>query len=98
MAEQPLTELQRTVLEVFFALPESDGFVLAGGAALVATGLTDRPTNDIDLFGADRSKASHWPQTRSRSHAPSAAGRQSASGTTPRSVDSSFGAPRTSCS
>lgn len=27
--------------------------MLAGGAALVATGLTDRPTNDIDLFGAD---------------------------------------------
>ena len=54
MPEDPLTDLQRTLLGLFFALPESDGFVLAGGAALVATGLTERPTNDIDLFGADR--------------------------------------------
>lgn len=53
MAEDTLTALQRAVLELFFALPESDGFVLAGGAALVAAGLSTRPTNDIDLFGAD---------------------------------------------
>jgi hypothetical protein len=53
MAEPTLTELQRTVLELFFTLPESEGFVLAGGAALVALGLSDRPTKDIDLFGAD---------------------------------------------
>lgn len=37
MAESALTQLQRAVLELFFDLPESDGFVLAGGAALVAT-------------------------------------------------------------
>jgi hypothetical protein len=53
MAEDGLTALQRTVLEVFFTLPESEGFVLAGGAALVAAGLSTRPTKDIDLFGAD---------------------------------------------
>jgi hypothetical protein len=53
MAESALTQLQRAVLELFFDLPESDGFVLAGGAALVATGLTERPTKDVDLFASD---------------------------------------------
>jgi hypothetical protein len=53
MADTPLSDLQRAVLELFFALPESNGFVLAGGAALVATGLTARPTQDVDLFGSD---------------------------------------------
>lgn len=53
MGDLSLTELQRTILELFFSLPESDGYVLAGGAAPVASGLTHRPTNDIDLFGND---------------------------------------------
>jgi hypothetical protein len=53
MTDSTLTELQRLVLGLFFALPESQGFVLAGGAALVAIGLTDRPTQDVDLFGSD---------------------------------------------
>jgi hypothetical protein len=53
MGDSTLTELQRLVLDVFFKLPEADGFVLAGGAALVASGLTARPTQDVDLFGSD---------------------------------------------
>jgi hypothetical protein len=53
MAEVALTELQREVLRIFFDLPESSGFVLAGGAALVASGLSERPTRDVDLFGSD---------------------------------------------
>lgn len=53
MAESALTDLQRAVLGLFFGLPESEGFVLAGGAGLVASGLTDRPTQDVDLFGSD---------------------------------------------
>jgi predicted nucleotidyltransferase len=53
MSESTLTDLQLLVLELFFKLPEADGFVLAGGAALVASGLTERPTQDIDLFGSD---------------------------------------------
>lgn len=53
MTDTPLTDLQQAALELFFSLPESAGFVLAGGAALVATGLTTRPTRDIDLFGSD---------------------------------------------
>ena len=34
----------------FFALPEAGSFLLAGGLALVAHGLTDRPTEDLDVF------------------------------------------------
>lgn len=34
MADNTLTELQRAVLELFFTLPESEWFVLAGGAGL----------------------------------------------------------------
>lgn len=53
VGDSTLTELQHLVLELFFELPESEGFVLAGGAALVATGLSERPTQDVDLFGSD---------------------------------------------
>lgn len=35
---------------LFFSLPASDGFLLAGGAALAAQQLTTRPTHDQDLF------------------------------------------------
>ena len=45
-----LTPFQLVVAELFFSLPESDGFLLAGGAALVAQHLTDRPTRDLDMF------------------------------------------------
>ena len=53
MADNTLTQLQRAVLELFFTLPEAEGFVLAGGAGLIATGLSTRPTLDLDFFGAD---------------------------------------------
>ena len=45
-----LTPFQIAVAELFFSLPESDGFLLAGGAALAAQELTRRPTRDLDLF------------------------------------------------
>ena len=45
-----LTEFQLEVAHVFFELPASDGFLLAGGAGLVASGLTTRPTQDLDFF------------------------------------------------
>jgi predicted nucleotidyltransferase component of viral defense system len=35
---------------MFFALPASEGFLLAGGAALLAQHLTARPTEDLDFF------------------------------------------------
>lgn len=50
MDEQALTEFQREIARLFFSLPESVGYVLAGGAALVASDLTARPTQDLDLF------------------------------------------------
>ena len=52
MADPALTDLQVEVLQLFFSLPESAGFVLAGGAGLVAVGLSTRPTDDLDLFTA----------------------------------------------
>lgn len=45
-----LTAFQITVAKLFFSLPQSDGFLLAGGAALAAQDLTSRPTRDLDLF------------------------------------------------
>lgn len=45
-----LTPFQITVAQLFFALPESDGFLLAGGAGLLAQNLTHRPTLDLDFF------------------------------------------------
>ena len=35
-----------------FALPASKGFLLAGGATLLAQHLTARPTEDLDFFTA----------------------------------------------
>jgi len=45
-----LTPFQIEVARAFFDLPEAAGFLLAGGAALAAQGLTTRPTQDLDLF------------------------------------------------
>jgi hypothetical protein len=45
MSDDALTQMQRDVLDLFFSLPEADGFVLAGGAALIASGLSERPTH-----------------------------------------------------
>jgi nucleotidyltransferase AbiEii toxin of type IV toxin-antitoxin system len=47
-----LSPLQVAVAEIFFGLDEAAGFLVAGGAALVASDLIARPTEDIDLFTA----------------------------------------------
>ena len=47
-----LTDFQVDVAQIFFDLPAADGFLLAGGGALLASGLTTRPTRDLDFFGA----------------------------------------------
>lgn len=46
----------REVATLALALPEADGFVLAGGGAMIEHGLVDRRTVDLDLFApqADR--------------------------------------------
>lgn len=45
-----LTPFQIEVSQLFFSLSASDGFLLAGGGALLAQGLTARPTQDLDFF------------------------------------------------
>ena len=45
-----LTDFQVELARLFFSLPESHGYFLAGGAALAAAELTTRPTKDLDLF------------------------------------------------
>lgn len=47
-----LSPLQVAVAEMFFRLDEAAGFLVAGGAALVASDLIARPTEDIDLFAS----------------------------------------------
>jgi hypothetical protein len=47
-----LTDFQLEVTRLFFGLPASRGFLLAGGAALLAQHLTTRPTEDLDFFTA----------------------------------------------
>ncbi|MFC0546755.1 hypothetical protein [Kutzneria chonburiensis] len=46
----PLTAFQVEVTTLFFGLDASNGFLLAGGAALLAQHLTERPTYDLDFF------------------------------------------------
>lgn len=46
----PLTAFQTEVARVVFQLSAARHFLVAGGAALVAQRLTDRPTGDVDLF------------------------------------------------
>ena len=45
-----LTPLQRRLAHLLAALPEARDFALAGGAALIARGLIDRRTQDLDYF------------------------------------------------
>jgi hypothetical protein len=45
-----LTDFQVQVARLFFTLPAAAGFLLVGGAALVAAELTTRPTQDLDFF------------------------------------------------
>lgn len=47
-----LTAFQIELAQDFFSLPESRGFLLAGGGALIAQGIVPRPTDDLDFFTA----------------------------------------------
>lgn len=49
-----LTVAQREAARLLFGLAESEGFALAGGSALVALGVVDRTTRDLDAFIAAR--------------------------------------------
>lgn len=50
MEDAELTKLQVEVAHIFFRLKASEGYVVAGGAALLASELINRPTQDLDLF------------------------------------------------
>ena len=47
-----LSGFQQEIARLFFSLQSSQGFVLAGGGALLASGLSIRPTQDLDFFGS----------------------------------------------
>ncbi len=47
-----LSGFQQEIARLFFSLQSSHGFVLAGGGALLASGLSNRPTQDLDFFGS----------------------------------------------
>lgn len=47
-----LTAFQIELAQLFFSMPESTGFLLAGGGALIAQGIVPRPTDDLDFFTA----------------------------------------------
>jgi hypothetical protein len=57
-----LTDFQLEVARLFFSLPASKGFLLAGGAALLAQHLTTRPTEDLDFLTAP--ERGHVPAAR----------------------------------
>jgi len=50
-------ESQRAVASRVLAVTHGDGFALAGSGAIRVYGLTDRPTQDVDLFTAATAEA-----------------------------------------
>ena len=46
----PINELQREIAVIALRAAARYGFALAGGNALIAHGIVDRPTEDVDLF------------------------------------------------
>jgi Nucleotidyl transferase AbiEii toxin, Type IV TA system len=46
----PIDALQREVATIALRTAARHGFALAGGNALIAHGIVDRPTDDVDLF------------------------------------------------
>jgi len=47
-----LTPFRLDLAAVFFSLPGSGGFLLAGGGAMIAQGLVRRDTGDLDFFAS----------------------------------------------
>lgn len=50
MSDSGLSDFQLEIAHLFFSLPESAGFLLAGGGALIVQGIVERPTEDLDFF------------------------------------------------
>jgi hypothetical protein len=53
MSSRGLTDAQRRVARIVLMVAAPEGFRLAGGAALVASNMADRPTRDINVFSAN---------------------------------------------
>jgi Nucleotidyl transferase AbiEii toxin, Type IV TA system len=51
----PISDLQREVAAIALRAAARHGFALAGGNALIAHGIIDRPTDDVDLFSDQES-------------------------------------------
>lgn len=51
------TQLQRHVTTLLLDAIGADGFALAGSGAIREHGITDRPTQDVDLFAASTTSA-----------------------------------------
>jgi hypothetical protein len=51
----PISDLQREVATIALRAAARHGFALAGGNALIAHGVIDRPTDDVDLFSNQES-------------------------------------------
>jgi hypothetical protein len=49
---EQLTAFQVELARIFFTLDAAEDYLVAGGAALLASDLIDRPTEDLDLFAA----------------------------------------------
>jgi len=47
-----LTTFQTSMAQLFFGVARSRGYLLGGGGALLAHGLTNRPTQDLDFVGS----------------------------------------------
>ena len=47
-----LTTFQTSIARLFFGVARSRGYLLGGGGALLAHGLTSRPTQDLDFVGS----------------------------------------------
>ena len=52
----PLSPLQERIAVLIAKELEGTSVVLAGGASLVATGIVDRTTRDLDYFGTPEAK------------------------------------------
>lgn len=52
MASGPLTPAQIEISTLFFGLDASHGYLVSGGAGLLASSLIARPTQDLDLFAS----------------------------------------------
>jgi hypothetical protein len=49
---EALSRSQRRIVADVMSVVASDGFVIAGGVALIAAGVSSRPTHDLDAFSA----------------------------------------------